>query len=202
MPGNSCLWNENSPAETDIADAAPIRSIVTSVRVGLTAEHTWPTSTGPGFGIHLLGSARPFYDVQSNVSSAGTDGRLLVTSDTSRLFHVGSTGTMYLGGQNDLSVGSAPVGGQRFYWATEFGEGKTAPGGSVVISIPNSGYSGIPFVLVSASTTAAAGTGSIEMVMTVTSKTATVFQVNAVGDGSNPTANVVFNWLSFGTRTF
>src|SRR5437899_3652299 len=110
LGGASILWNELAPAESDIADAAPIRSIETSVRNAMGSEHNWPSTGGASVGYHLLGSARAFYDVQSNVSSSGTDGRILVTSDTSRLFHVGSAGTVLLGGQNVLSAGSQPAG--------------------------------------------------------------------------------------------
>src|SRR5689334_10227962 len=123
LGGVSILWNENSPADTDSAGAGAgeIRSDKTSIRNAVGSEHNWPSGGGPSTGYHLLGSARAFVAAQSLVSSSGTDGRLMVTSDTSRLFHVGSAGTSYLGGQNDLSVGSSPVGGQRFYWAIEFG---------------------------------------------------------------------------------
>src|SRR5205807_4283860 len=108
MPGSGTplLWNEQSPAETDIADSAPIRSIVTSVQNGLAVEHNWPSASGANFGYHLLGSARAFYDVESNVSSSGTDGRLYVASDTSRIFHVGSAGTMLLGAASALVMGT------------------------------------------------------------------------------------------------
>src|SRR5205085_11721731 len=121
MPGSGVplLWNENAPAETDIADAAPIRSLETSLRNGLAVEHNWPNASAPNFGYHLLGSCRPFYDVQSNVSSAGTDGRLMVTPDTWRLVHVGSAGTMFSGGASVPSVGSARTGGTRVYWAID-----------------------------------------------------------------------------------
>src|SRR5437660_7085658 len=157
MPGSGTplLWNENAPAETDIADAAPIRSLETSLRNGLAVEHNWPNASAPNFGYHLLGSARAYYDTQSNASSSGTDGRLLVASDTSRLFHVGSGGTMYLGDARALSVGSVPVGGQRFYWATEFGIAQTAANGHLTVAYGNSGYSGNPFVMVAVQDTAA-----------------------------------------------
>src|SRR5437588_1873106 len=152
MPGSGTplLWNENAPAETDIADAAPIRSLETSLRNGLAVEHNWPNASAPNFGYHLLGSCRPFYDVQSNVSSSGTDGRLMVTSDTSRFFHVGSAGTVFLGGAQVLSVGSSPTGGQRFYWAAEFGTAQTDSTGYKLVNIPNSGFSGLGFTFLQA----------------------------------------------------
>jgi hypothetical protein len=203
MPGANVLWNENSPAETDIADAAPIRSIVTSVRVGLAAEHAWPTSTGPGFGIHLLGSCRPFYDVQSNVSSSGTDGRTLVTSDTSRMFHVGSAGTMFIGGQNVISAGSQPQGGQRFYWAQEFGVTGQLNGNTLnTITFPNSGFSGIPFVVASCLTTLDVTHLVTGAFVTITRISATGFDVALTAGNGNFANNVQVCWMSLGTRTF
>src|SRR2546430_4044287 len=120
-------WDESLPSDSENAGLGDdrIRSLKTSLRIGLDGEHVWP-SGGGNVGVHRLGSARAFYAVQSLVSSTGTDGRLMVASDTSRLFHVGSAGTMLLGGAAVLSVGSAPPGGQTFYWAAEFG--KTAIG--------------------------------------------------------------------------
>lgn len=189
------LWNENAPAESDIADAAPIRSIVTSLRVGLAAEHVWPTSTGPGFGVHLLGSARAFYDLQSNVSSAGTDGRLFQTSDTSRLFHVGSAGTSFIGGNTVLSVGSQPAGGQRFYWALETGVEVigAVPTGTVVF--PNSGFSGAPFVVTSVFT-------GNPMMFVLTTVNGTQFAYQGYTKSGVATGNYNLYWMSIGTRTF
>jgi hypothetical protein len=193
LGGVPILWNEASPAEADIADAAPIRSIETSIRNGLDSEHNWPASGGANVGYHRLGSARVFYDVESNVSSSGTDGRILVTSDTSRLFHVGSAGTMFLGGQNTLSVGSSPVGGQKFYWAEEFGslvEG-AVPVNSV--TFPNSGFSGVPFTQLSVFSS-----GPVHLVLTNLSPTLVGYQAydkNGVGVGKF----TVF-WRSVGTR--
>src|SRR5437588_10006647 len=141
-------WNEASPADTESAGLGDdaIRSLKTAIRVGMDSEHNWPTS-GLGAGVHRLGSARAYYGAQSLVSSSGTDGRLMVASDTSRLFHVGSAGTMLLGGNAVLSVGSQPVGGQTFYWAMGLGQDSFAISQTAkTITIPNSGFSGSPFV--------------------------------------------------------
>src|SRR5439155_682045 len=99
-------WDETLPSDSENAGLGDdrIRSLKSSVRVGLDGEHVWPSGGGDA-GVHRLGSGRPFYGPQSLVSSSGTDGRLMVTSDTSRLFHVGSAGTMFLGSQGVLSVG-------------------------------------------------------------------------------------------------
>src|SRR3989475_6858754 len=116
------LWNENAPADTDSVGQGDdeIRSLKTSIRNGMAEEHIWPSASGGNFGVHLLGSARAYYGTQSLVSSSGTDGRLMVTSNTSRLFHVGSAGTMFLGGRQVISAGPT-TGGNTFYWATQVG---------------------------------------------------------------------------------
>lgn len=201
MPGSGigALWNEAAPAETDVADAAPIRSIETSLRNILAVEHNFPSATGPNFGYHLLGSCRAFVDVESNVSSAGTDGRLMITSDTSRFFHVGSTGTMFLGGQNVISAGSQPPGGQKFYWAEEFGV-VGALTNSQTITFPNSGFSGVPFIFVSI-WTSVPGPANGEIYATVFSPTATTFITAMFQGGSfvSNSASSIF-WRSIGTR--
>lgn len=195
------LWNEASPADSDNAGQGDdaIRSLKTSIRVGLDSEHVWPSGGGDA-GVHRLGSARVSFGAQSLVSSNGTDGRLMVTSDTSNLFHVGSAGTMFLGGQRTVSAGSAPVGGQRFFWATEFGNAKSGADGTITVTIPNSGYSGVPFVVASVSTT---GTQSsvLSQAINIYGKTATAFTVTVFDSGGAQGANKVFDWMSFGTRT-
>lgn len=200
MPGSSLLWNENAPADTDSAGAGDdeIRSLKTSIRNGLAAEHAWPSATGSGFGVHLLGSARAYYDVQSNVSSAGTDGRLMVTSDSSRLFHVGSQGTMFIGGQSGIVGGTSPTGGQGFYWAQEWGETFISTV-SQVISLPNSGFSGVPTVLVSTMTTS----NTQVPVATIIARTATTFTISGRDVSNGGTiSKYTLAWLSIGTRTF
>ncbi len=188
-------WDESLPSDSENAGLGDdrIRSLKTSLRIGLDGEHVWP-SGGGDVGIHRLGSARPFYDVQSLVSSTGTDGRLMVTSDTSRMFHIGSAGTMFLGGASVPSVGSAPVGGQRFYWAMEFGKEELSIGAKTVfVTIPNSGYSGLPFVQIT-------GVDSGESrAFGVAQVSQSNFQVQT-GLASGNLSH--FFWLSLGTRTF
>jgi hypothetical protein len=96
-------WDETAPADGDVAGLGDdeIRSLKTSLRQGLESEHEWP-STGGSAGTHLAGSARAYYGTESAVSSADVGGRLMATSDTSRLFGVGSTGTVLFGGATAL----------------------------------------------------------------------------------------------------
>jgi len=201
MPGSgvNLLWDETKPAETDIADAPVFRSLATSLRNGLAQEHNWPTATGANFGYHLLGSCRPYYDVESNVSSAGTDGRLMVTSDTSRFFHVGSAGTMFLGSQRGLSAGSAPIGGQMYYWATEFGSFTAADSGAGdQVTFFNSGFSGKPFTTVSAVTTL---NNTVPITLNIRGLSNLVFTVDSIrpDTGVHIKGHDV-HWMSIGTR--
>lgn len=194
-------WNEGAPQDGDSAGLGDdeIRSLKTSVRIGLDGEHVWPSGGGDA-GVHRLGSARPYIGTQSLVSSTGSDGRLMHTSDTSRLFGVGSGGTTFLGGPTVLSAGSFPGGAapQRYHWVMEFGEGKTASGSTTII-IPNSGYSGVPFVQI-----------TNKITNLVTDGGASIMWVSGVGFGSFiansrltngvTTSSHSFCWHSIGTR--
>ena len=157
MPGSGAnlLWDETSPADSNNAGggAGAIRSLETSLRNGLAVEHNWPNTTGANFGVHLFGSARAFYGPESNVSSSGTDGRLMVASDTSRFFHAGSNGTMLLGSSNLLEMGSSQLGSlgygsQTIVWVLQSGVGITDGTASLAVTIPDGGYSGAPRVFV------------------------------------------------------
>lgn len=186
-------WNEGLPSDVESAGLGDdrIRSLKTSLRVGLDSEHLW-ASSGIGAGVHRLGSARAYYGPQSLVSSSGTDGRLMVTSDTSILCHVGSAGTMFLGGSAVISAISQPVGGSRFYWAMEFGQDTMAIGTtSKIVTFANSGFSGVPFTVLtpSALTVAMAVGGS-------GSKTGfTALSSIALSNA------YTFQWHSIGSRT-
>src|SRR5690242_18663246 len=94
LGGINAGWDETVPADSENAGlgAGRIRSLETTVQQVLDSEHNFPASGGANTGYHRLGSARAFYGTQSTVSSSGTDGRLMVTSDTSRLFGTGSGG--------------------------------------------------------------------------------------------------------------
>lgn len=188
-------WNEGSPADTDSAGLGDdqIRSLKTSIRVGLDSEHVWPSSGGDA-GVHRLGSARPYVGVQSLVSSSGTDGRLFQASDTSRLFGVGSGGTTFLGGPTVISAGSFPgTVPQRAIWVEEFGEGATKSS-TTVVSLPNSGYSGKPYVFVTAYPASPLGHSIV-----LTSVTATQFTVGSFNTADTASA-ISFFWRSVGTR--
>jgi len=93
-------WDETNPADSRLVGlgAMDIRSLETAIRTGLAAEHIWPSSSGSAGG-HVQGSAVVFFGASSKVSSADTDGRLMLDSTNSRLHHVGSSNTIPLGGR-------------------------------------------------------------------------------------------------------
>lgn len=186
-------WDENKPAGGDSLGVGDdeIRSLKTALRIGLGTEHVWPSAGGDA-GVHALGSARPYIGTQSLVSSTGTDGRLFHASDSSNLFGVGSGGTTFLGGPTVISAGSFPGSlPQRAIWVEEFGYGKVISG-STVVTIPNSGYSGRPFVwLTAVDTSLIAATQGAWL---AGAPTATQFTVAMDSADS-------FVWRSLGTRT-
>ena len=195
--GETVNWNEGEPADTESAGLGDdrIRSMKTSVRAGLDSEHNWPSGGGANTGYHRYGSARAYVGAQSAVSSSGTDGRLMLTSDTSRFFGVGSAGTSFIGGAHVISAGSYPgTVPQRSIWVEEFGEGKTASG-TTIVTIPNSGYSGQPYVFLTAYNT----TTNIHM-MTLSSVAATQFTVKSSATDLVGNSTTSFFWRSIGTR--
>lgn len=192
------LWNESSPDGGDSLGLGDneIRSLKTSLRNGLDAEHVWPSGGGDA-GVHRLGSARAYVGVQSNVSSTGTDGRLMQTSDTSRLFGVGSGGTTFLGGPTVISAGSFPGSlPQRAIWVEEWGEGKTVASGTTTIAFANSGYSGRPYVLLTVLPSSIVQTAHIIGLASLGATSFTAVSHNTAGAQSS----VSFIWRSVGTR--
>lgn len=196
-------WDESTPADTESAGLGDdrIRSLKTSLRQGLAAEHTWPSAGGDS-GIHLLGSARAFFGTQSTVSSSGTDGRLMQTSDSSQMFHVGSGGTSLIGGPNVISLGTFPgTAPQRAQWVEEVGLVHMPSGSGItaLVTFPNSGFSGVPYVWLTQNETDPVGTitGGGPLYATSLTKTSFIAFGGTVLGGSGFTVA----WRSLGTRT-
>lgn len=197
---NIGTFDSTQPPDTQSAGLGDdqIRSTKTTLQQVLDDEHNFPSAGGSAVGYHRLGSARPYFGTQSRVSSSGTDGRLMMTSDTSRLFGVGSGGTVFLGGSQSLSVGTnADTAGGRSHWVEEFGEGITGALGSVAVTFPNSGFSGRPYLSVTPF-----GPGVNPFVPVVEAASATAFTVVTYSDTATPTvaSNASFFWRSIGTR--
>lgn len=150
MNGQPFSWDESVPPITEAAGLgyARILSDKTSTRIALNDEHNFPAAGSANGGYHRYGSARPYFGTQSRVSSDGTDSRLMLTSDTSRLFGMTSAGTVFLGGQNVISAFTAPSTlPQRHIWVEEFGT-IPATGSSSSTVVYSSAFSGIPYVTV------------------------------------------------------
>ena len=198
--GSTINWNEGEPGDTESAGLGDdrIRSMKTSVREGLDNEHNWPSSGGANTGYHRYGSARPYIGNQSLVSSSGSDGRLMLTSDTSRFFGVGSAGTSFIGGPTVISAGSYPGSAppQRSIWVEEFGLGRTISGVTTII-FPNSGYSGVPYVYLTLLTPAFA-TGAFVWLTDIQAANFTVG--SRLTDGVTASSHT-FTWRSVGSRT-
>lgn len=192
-------WNESNPQDTDSAGLGDdeIRSLKTALRVGLDSEHVWPSGGGDA-GVHRYGAARTYYGAQSLVSSSGTDGRLMQTSDTSRFFHVGSGGSSLIGGASVLLHNSFPdTAPQRHYWAVESGEGRTASGATTVAYA--SGFSGVASVVLIPRITSLAADGGAA-IMWVSGAGATGFTANSRKTDGATTSSHSFYWHSIGTR--
>lgn len=152
MNGVVIAWDEAAPAGSESIGNGDnrIRSMKTDLRNALDDEHVFPSSGGTA-GQHRVGSGRAFYGTQSRVSASTTsapagDGRLMMTSDTTRLFGVGSEGTAFIGGFNVASLGSVVdiTMPQRKIVVFESGLSKAgASESNFTITFPNSGFSQI-----------------------------------------------------------
>lgn len=205
---NAGTWDETVPAGAESVGLgyARIESVKSTVRQGLDSEHVWAASGGT-IGQHRAGSARAFYGPQSQVSASNSasttsvvdDGRMMVTSDTSRLFGVNSLGTVLLGpGPLGLSVGSyTPVSfPQRLYVATEVGFDFSATSAHSVAFA--SAFSAAPFVQVSASTVASAASNPLDIKLLAL--TTTGFQCHLVDSTSGAGVFGAVQWFAVGHR--
>ena len=147
LGGVTATWDENDPADADLVGlgAGDIRSTKTNLRGALDSEHHFASAGGAGMGAHRKGSGMAFYGAASAVSSSDTEGRLMITSDTSRLYHVASAVTMLLGSRqaveaayvmNDRLVPSTYTSTVTQAWAMECGSGRIPVGsGNTAITL-------------------------------------------------------------------
>lgn len=200
MPGINAGWDNATPAGSESVSLGDdrIRSLKTSVQQVLDAEHVFGASGGAGTGIHRPGSAMAAVGTQSLVSSADTEGRIFYASDTSRLFATPSNGTVFIGGPTVISAGSFPGGlPQRAIWVEDFGLADSALGNGQTITFPHSGYSGVPFVTVSAWTDNVNAT-PFYVTMRALSATAVTVAGRKTADGTI-VSNWTIMWRSVGT---
>ena len=187
-------WDESLPSNTSSAALGDdeIRSMKTNIAGGLSTSMYWP-GTGGGSaasaGIMVPGAARTFYAAESAVSAA-QDGQLMYASDTSRLWYVGTTGPVYLGGQFGLECAANPGAGARWAMAsgvTVNGSGTTQAYGVTYVTVPR--------VVASLQTSLDAG-GTVTV-----QPYASGFSVQAYAADATayPASTCSIHWMSFGT---
>ena len=117
------------------------------------------------------------------------------TSDTSRLFHVGSGGTVFLGGPTVISAGSFPGGAppQRFHWVEEFGIAQTKSG-TTIVTYP-AAYSGEPFIFLTP-----IKNSPLDEAVWVTAVGTGTFGVRSNATNDLNASSTTFFWRSIGTR--
>ena len=207
MSGVTIAWDESSPPITEAAGLgyARIQSDKTSTRMGLDAEHVWPSAGGLS-GQHRFGSARPYVGTQSRVSSDGTDGRLMLTSDTSLLFGMSSVASMFLGGVASLSIDSFPGGAapQKHRWVLSAGTSQAAGTGVVTVVFPGSGFSQVPFVQLTVGSESSDIITNVRLVNLLRSRTtdftAGCYYMNAASETSFQPSAQLFSWQAIGLR--
>lgn len=203
LGGHKVSWDTTKPAASEAVGLGDdrMRSILTSAFSALDSEHIWhQESSASTAGAHRLGSARAFVGTQSRVSSSDTDGRMMITSDTSRLFGVGSGGSVLLGaGPLSLSLGSmAPITmPQRLHAVIETGNGTSSAGGEFSVTFPNSGFSARPFLICMPASVQTTHTEDVRLL----SCTASAFTGMTVESGTgNVESSRSFEWIAIGYR--
>ena len=196
-------WNEAEPSDSSAANlgATELRSLKTTLATALANAMYWPGSGGASAasaGLPLPGKWRAFFGPQSAVS-AYADGALYVTSDTSRLFGVGSGGTMFLGSAQALEQAAVPGGNAR--WVLSSGTAVASSAfsyGSVSSGALQSPltYNGLP--VVTYSLTSSSVTVLVGVITSLGLGGATIAAYNLAG---SPSVSTVY-WQSLGTVTF
>lgn len=84
----SIPWNENDPADTDLASQLgdDIRDFKLQVRERVDVEHFFPITDNPTTGFHRQGSARPFYQATPPANNPDAPGAIWIKSTTSQAF--------------------------------------------------------------------------------------------------------------------
>lgn len=216
---NAGTWNSAVPAGSESVGLGEnrIQSVKTTLQQAVDSEHFWDASGGT-IGVHRAGSARAFYGTESQVSTSGLtsitsyhEGRLMATSDTTRLFSVGPSGKGMLGaGPKSLSLDSnGPAGygivgeNQITYWAMEVGVTPMATGtGEIAVTFPNSGFSGMPYLQTSVYTQHQNGAGDVSRTFKLFGLTPSGFTGQIVDSTNNVgVTNAGIMWQSVGTRS-
>lgn len=81
-------WNENDPADTDLANQLgdDIRDMKLQVRERVDLEHFFPITDNATTGYHRQGSARPFYQGAPPTNNPDAPGAIWINSTTGEVF--------------------------------------------------------------------------------------------------------------------
>ena len=146
-------WSPNAPSDSSNIGlgASDIRSLKTMIQQPLDSEHIFDSAGTAGMGAHRDGSARAFWGTASKVSSSDTDGRLFVTSDTSRLYTVPSSQVSFLLGGRFVphvasvfnNVGSNLTSQVTQFWSQEGGRAQMlGSSGATAVTLKNTYLTG------------------------------------------------------------
>ena len=128
----------------------------------------------------------------------------MVTSNTSRLFGVGSGGTVFFGGATVISAGTFPgdVAQQRSIWVEEFGEGQIKSAATTV-TIPGGPYQGLPYIWLTPlqDVTISGDTPVFLYVDSSQARSTTQFGVDNRDATNTRVSSVSFFWRSLGTKS-
>jgi hypothetical protein len=136
----------------------------------------------------LPGAARTFYGAESAVSAAQS-GQLMMTSDTTRLYYVGTTGPTFLGGQFAVDHALHPSAGNRWHLAS----GVSNNGGLIGYGVT---YGAPPVVVTSFLTTLSAAAMSV---LTGVSTTGFYCAAYDAGGALYASSKLSVHWQSIGT---
>ena len=102
LGGITVTWDTATPSGTSTAGTLrnDLLSLKTTLNQVLDSEHVFSAITAiTNAGVHRKGSAVIHYGASSAVSSTDTNGRLMLDSTNTRLWHVGSDTTFVVGGR-------------------------------------------------------------------------------------------------------
>lgn len=209
LGGDTIGWNEASPANSDLVGQGDdqMRSIRSNVRGALDSEHNFPSTGGANSGYHRYGSARPFVEPASRVSSSGTAGRLIFNSTDSSFWNSGAADASLIGHPGVLinpSLGNAPScysTPAKFYTLTQYGvfviDGLGSASSNVTFA---SAYSGKPLVHL----TMAGDFTAAQLMPLLGAVNASGFSARIVSIPAGTitaTSKVSVNWMSIGTAS-
>ena len=188
-------WNEAAPADSDVASGGDdeIRSLKVAIADGLEPSVYWPGSGGgsaASAGVMKPGAARTHYAAASALS-ANANGTLMFASDTSRLYHVGAAGAIFLGSPFALEHVQNP--GTNAHWVTQSGVGNN--GSTITFAVT---YGATPVAYASAYTTA-----SVIGLVVVSALSDLGLQVSVYSTSTVawPASAFSVNWWSLGTTS-